>query len=103
MKIPAFTAEACLYRSDSYYQVRAGEFTRQIAAVEAALIKGGLGLTCTGSCPAGQLLCECDNECKCCVEGCRCVNEYVYCNKTAPATSGVFAGLRSSSAANALR
>jgi hypothetical protein len=87
MNVPGFNAEACVYECSSYYATRATEINGRGATVEAALMRG-LGLTCSGSCPEGQLLCQCDKQCACCIGGCRCtLNGDVLCDKN-PARSG---------------
>src|SRR5437660_5935740 len=97
MKTPGFTADACFYRSGAYDQTQAAGLIGRGATVEAALMKEGL--SCSGSCPAGQLLCECDKHCACCIDGCRCdLNGNVVCDKTpvsnpvSSAAGAVFAG-----------
>ncbi len=87
MNIPIFTAEASLYESGIHYRTGVVGIRSRSAVVESALIRQGSGLTCGGSCPSGQLLCQCDNDCKCCLSGCRCVNGYTFCDKT-PAVLG---------------
>jgi hypothetical protein len=88
MNIPGFTAEACLYRSSNYYKTKSTGIVGRGATIEAALMRQAGGLTCGGSCPAGQLLCQCDKQCACCLRSCYCdVNGLVICGQN-PAHGG---------------
>jgi hypothetical protein len=69
MNLPDFTAEASLYPSGPYCTARYFCVGRTGPAVEAALRNRG-GFECTGTCPAGQLLCKSDSNCVCCKYGC---------------------------------
>lgn len=91
MNMPRFTAEASLYHTNNHYQSTSEHFSGAGNTIEAALMKQGV--TCSGSCPAGQLLCQCDSHCACCIGGCRCtLNGDVLCDKNPPAARGGFTG-----------
>jgi hypothetical protein len=92
MSIPGFTAEASSYRSNNNYKSSSIGISARGTTVEVALMRQGLGLTCSGSCPAGQLLCQCDKACGCCIGGCRCtVDGDVLCDRN-PAAGGGSSG-----------
>jgi len=98
MKMPGFTAEACLYRSSNYYETESTGIVGRGATIEAALMRqgwvvtgspgvaaiqpqllaqragGGLAATCGQcNCDPGQC-CEADSK------GCKCTN----CGPTPP-------------------
>ena len=97
MNIPGFDAEASLYKTSGHYQTVDMRFTPQMISpvypairgttVRAALMRQ-VGITCSNTCPAGQILCECENDCRCCLGGCRCNGGYVFCDRTPPARGG---------------
>jgi hypothetical protein len=96
MRAPGFTAEAGVYRSGNFYRVHATASGRNLA-VEAALSVGGLSVTCSGNCPDGQLLCQCDKKCGCCIHGCGCdVNGNVICDTNPTRGGGLSAGFAGS-------
>jgi hypothetical protein len=88
-RMPGFTAELSVSRSVIPYQTtEVVAFRARRWVIEAALMSQGL--ECGGSCPAGQLLCKCDNHCACCIGGCRCtLNGDVVCDKN-PAVGSAF-------------
>ena len=93
MNMPGFTADASFYRSSNYYRIQPVEVSSQGSTVEAALMRNDDGLTCTGSCPAGQLLINCDKHCACCIGGGRCtLNGDVSCDKNPAHAPGGFVG-----------
>lgn len=103
MNTPGFNAETSVYSTGNYYQSRAKRISGRSTAVEAALM-GRLGFTCSGSCPAGQLLVTCDNACQCCIGGGRCtLNGDVLCQTNPAPAGGTFAGLPRFSRGGALR
>jgi hypothetical protein len=66
---PGFTAEASLAAPRAYYRCLSRTAGRWVGAVEPALMKLG-AFECSGTCPAGQLLCKSDTNCVCCNYGC---------------------------------
>jgi hypothetical protein len=69
MNLPNFTAEASLYPSCPYRTMGSLWPGRTGQAIEPALRNLG-GFECTGTCPAGQLLCKSSTNCVCCKYGC---------------------------------
>ncbi len=67
MNLPDFTAEASLYPSCPY---RTCYWAGSIGLPVQAALRNRGGFECSGSCPAGQLLCKSETNCVCCKYGC---------------------------------
>jgi hypothetical protein len=88
MTIPGFSAEVSIYQSTAtYFTGSFGSSANGVAVVQPQLPKR-FALKCSNTCPAGQILCECAKDCKCCIGGCReTVDGNCICDKT-PARGG---------------
>lgn len=68
--IPGFSAEASLDRGGHHRERPRIGASGRFGTVEAALGRSLSAFECSGTCPAGQLLCKSDTNCVCCRYGC---------------------------------
>jgi hypothetical protein len=69
MRVPGFTAEACLHVTGKYQAVQSTRVNGRFGTVEAALDNVS-AFECSGKCPGDGILCKSDTNCVCCTYGC---------------------------------